>query len=738
MKRLWLTRYRPIALALLVGMVMTALVHAWLAHEVRGYIQRDFDTTAKLVGHRIESRVKSQLGLLRGVQSLFLANPKLDRRSFGTLMTQLNLEDRYPGFVAAVFVRAVPKDQLDAFTAAVAESTVGTLYPPFKLQPPGPTDPLYIHDYLFPLNARSGLYFGLNVATVPETRAAIEYGRDHNTGLISTPLPLRGLAGEPLGYVLRYPVYLPDRSLATLPARRDAFVGTVSLVFRIDDMVPRVNSHMVGEGATLELWDQGQSAIGAATPPQRLYPVPSAAPNAAQDGFVASQLIDLPGRQWRLTLSGGSTQYIDRYKAEWGLLWGLGIGLSLLIGWVLQRQARSRALALELANEITEDLRAQESQHQRLAQVAESARDLIVSRDIDGRIVYANQTARQAFEHLGKPLAGLTEPLFSSAELADAEQELVMNGELTPPGGEPRYFELSIQPLTDAVGRRVGSALFAHDISHRHQLDAQARTNDARFADLIELAHAWFWEQDDQFRFTFISGSFLRRAGIEPRDLIGRTRWDLGQGGLSEREWFEFRQLVSEHKPFQDFTYLLSIGAKPTLVSVSGKPVFDEHNVFLGYRGIGYDITAIRAAEMQAHSERQKIEAILDSIGDGVITADLQGRIEYLNPVAAALIGWQPEEALGRPIDRIFQTVDEATGLPSPPLLLETLANAHETGPMQRRSLLLNKFGLTLVIQESATPLRDVQGELVGGVLVFRDVSDWWARVGQTDTAATK
>ncbi|SMC27328.1 PAS domain S-box-containing protein [Andreprevotia lacus DSM 23236] len=720
--------YQALWLCLLAGVLLTGLLHLWLAGEIRRDLQQVLDARAHVVAQQLEGRLRLQAELLRGLQGAFAANPNLDRQQFGQLLNQLNVEQRYPGFVTMSFVRAVPRADLAGFEARVQPTLAGSRYPPFRLTPANPAgDMLYITDYVYPVNNATTQYFGLDVGSLPASREAIEYARDYNQGVMTRPYMLVGLPEQSLGYVLRYPVYQPDQPLASVAARRRAFIGTIGVVFRVADVVSWVDPKL-REQVQLALWDQGRflghnSADGAL----RLYPPGDLAPAAAR--YTATELIDLPGRQWRLALGSEQGIYADRYMGIWRMLWLLGIGLALGVGVILQRQRNARDMALSIADEITEDLRAQQNLQRRLVQVAEAAQDVIVSRDVHGRIVYANRAAREAFAAQNRPLLGHTEPLFTSAELASTDKPLMLEGQLHEPGGEQRHYDLRIVPLQDSNERPDGSALFAHDVSGHHRLEVQAKTNDARFTDLIELANGWFWEQDAQYRFTFISGSFLRRLGVDANRLLGKTRWDLGQGGISEQEWFDFRQRVAQHQPFQDFCYLLELGRTPILVSVSGKPIFDEQGVFIGYRGVGHDVTAIRAAELMVRSEKQRIESILDSIGDGVITTDMAGKIEYLNPVASALIGWQPEEALGRPLSRIFQTVDEDTGLPSEPLPQPILDGTTLDGALQRRSVLLNKFGLSLVIQESSMPLRDVNANIVGAVLVFRDVSDWWARV---------
>ena len=84
----------------------------------------------------------------------------------------------------------------------------------------------------------------------------------------------------------------------------------------------------------------------------------------------------------------------------------------------------------------------------------------------------------------------------------------------------------------------------------------------------------------------------------------------------------------------------------------------------IGYEGTLADISKRKAVEMQLSAEKEKAVVTLQSIGDAVLTADADGRVEYLNPVAEELTGWTTAEVQGRPVGEVFQIVNEATRQP--------------------------------------------------------------------------
>ena len=153
-----------------------------------------------------------------------------------------------------------------------------------------------------------------------------------------------------------------------------------------------------------------------------------------------------------------------------------------------------------------------------------------------------------------------------------------------------------------------------------------------------------------------------------------------------------------------------------------------EHQVALAlYLSTGSVIIAIchalRAAECRAARQREELQVMLSSIGDGVITADAQGRVSLMNPVAAALTGWSPAEASGRPRPEGFRILNEETRQPPENPVMNALAQRRIVG-LANHTVLISKDGAERPIDDSGAPILDPQGKVVGAVLIFRDVSE--------------
>jgi len=129
-----------------------------------------------------------------------------------------------------------------------------------------------------------------------------------------------------------------------------------------------------------------------------------------------------------------------------------------------------------------------------------------------------------------------------------------------------------------------------------------------------------------------------------------------------------------------------------------------------------------RRAEQAAREQHELLRVTLNSIGDAVITTDAMGLATFLNPVAQRLTGWTTEEAIGQPLTRIFSILNEQTRQP----VIDPFAHALRQGEavgLANHTLLIARDGSERPIEDSAAPIREADGRVVGLVLVFRDVT---------------
>jgi diguanylate cyclase (GGDEF)-like protein/PAS domain S-box-containing protein len=130
-----------------------------------------------------------------------------------------------------------------------------------------------------------------------------------------------------------------------------------------------------------------------------------------------------------------------------------------------------------------------------------------------------------------------------------------------------------------------------------------------------------------------------------------------------------------------------------------------------------------KAAEEALFFEQQRAEVTLNSIGDAVISIDLLGTVTYLNPVAARMIGWLRDEALGRPLLEVFNIID-ATTREAALNPMETAIQLDTTVALTPNCLLVRRDGVEAAIEDSASPIHDRGGQVIGAVIVFHDVTE--------------
>ncbi len=142
----------------------------------------------------------------------------------------------------------------------------------------------------------------------------------------------------------------------------------------------------------------------------------------------------------------------------------------------------------------------------------------------------------------------------------------------------------------------------------------------------------------------------------------------------------------------------------------------------LQFTGTVRDITERKLVESQLHRERDLAQVTLASIGDGVITTDEAGMVQYINPVAARLTGWPAHQAKGQAISTVYRLQDEATGQALPNPVREVLRRG-QVKPHREHALLLRRDQGNVPVLDNAAPIRSREGFIIGAVLVFHDVT---------------
>jgi PAS domain S-box-containing protein len=189
--------------------------------------------------------------------------------------------------------------------------------------------------------------------------------------------------------------------------------------------------------------------------------------------------------------------------------------------------------------------------------------------------------------------------------------------------------------------------------------------------------------------------------------------------GFNEEEYLEsLREIpVVSREKLKSITALL--GEIATIISEMG---YTQLMAKKEAEALEAEIIERRRVEHKLIEEREQLMVTLRSIGDGVITTDINGNITLMNKVAEKLTGWKFCDSFGKPLHQIFKIVTEDTheGLPNP---ADMVFESGHTVKLPEATRLIRKDGRELLIADSGAPLRKHDGSIAGVVLVFRDVT---------------
>lgn len=141
------------------------------------------------------------------------------------------------------------------------------------------------------------------------------------------------------------------------------------------------------------------------------------------------------------------------------------------------------------------------------------------------------------------------------------------------------------------------------------------------------------------------------------------------------------------------------------------------------YEALQAELSERRRIQDILFEEKERAEVTLYSIGDAVITTDIHAQVDYLNPVAENLTGWKLKEAIGQPLEKVFQVVNEE----SRKNVIDPVARCLQEGrvvELANHSILIRRDGSEYSIDDSAAPIRNRKGEIIGAVLVFHDITE--------------
>jgi diguanylate cyclase (GGDEF)-like protein/PAS domain S-box-containing protein len=277
-----------------------------------------------------------------------------------------------------------------------------------------------------------------------------------------------------------------------------------------------------------------------------------------------------------------------------------------------------------------------------------------------------------------------------------------------PTAGEARIMARAAQLAGIAIERRLA--------------EEALRGSEAKFRGLFESIAEGVYQSTRNGRLLSVNPAFVAMLGYaSAEELYAMPSAAALYWNPTDRA--EFARKVEAAGEIRDAEFLMRRRDGQQLVILENARLMrDASGRTLGYEGTIANITERKRAEQAIFAEKERAQVTLQSIGDAVISTDRAGSIEYINPVAETLTAWGLAEARGQPIGAVLRLVNELTREPVESSLRAALGHAGAAAPADH-SVLITRAGNEVAIQESAAPIRDRSGKIMGAVVVFHDVT---------------
>lgn len=260
------------------------------------------------------------------------------------------------------------------------------------------------------------------------------------------------------------------------------------------------------------------------------------------------------------------------------------------------------------------------------------------------------------------------------------------------------------------------------DITQRRHAEEALRENELKFRALAETTSSaiYIWQDG---KFIYANPAAVKLTGYTINEILSAKGLDF----IIHPDYIPIiknRLITRQNGDRKPAHYEVKLIAK------KGNDIWiDLNSIMIEYKnrpaiiGTVYNITERKKMEEALASEKERLAVTLYSIGEGVITTDINGRIVLANRISEQLTGYTQEEAKGKKLDDIFETLDEKSRTPIAGTF-EKIINIGNKKEAYMSSILISKKGEERIISESGAPIRDRESKIVGAVLVFRDITE--------------
>lgn len=310
-------------------------------------------------------------------------------------------------------------------------------------------------------------------------------------------------------------------------------------------------------------------------------------------------------------------------------------------------------------------------------------------------------------------------------------------------------FNLSSAIVKDEAGDVLGTIIVGYDVRYKKMLEQALTESERKYKKLYSMVSLMcdnvpdlIWAKDLDKRYIFANKAtreMLLDADVS-EEVIGKadeiffTR--AKAVNTEDKIWFSYNEkggdsdlLTIETKKAGRFLESGTLKGNYVYMDVHKAPFWDENNRIIGLVGCGRDVTGEKRiekerlrAEQQLSREKERLSVTLNSIGDGVISTDIQGNVLMMNKVAEELTGWTKCQAEGKPIDDVFVMF----GPRKENIRVYPVTSVLKSGRIiefDKKSFIIGKEGQRINLACNGAPISDQEGKTIGVVIAFSDIT---------------
>jgi diguanylate cyclase (GGDEF)-like protein/PAS domain S-box-containing protein len=325
---------------------------------------------------------------------------------------------------------------------------------------------------------------------------------------------------------------------------------------------------------------------------------------------------------------------------------------------------------------------------------------------INYRAVVAKEDAKNMFKDFntvyrtGKSLKGLSYHLIRK----DGTREIA---------------ELSVSPRRDQKGQIIGFCGVGRDITERLRMEETLRRSEEKYRTILEDMEESYYEVDLAVNFTFFNSALCRQLGYSREELMGMNYRVYTPPDDVKKVFQAYNQVYRTAEPIKlyDMEQVRKDGTR-IIAQTSIFPLLNEKDEIIGFRGVGRDVTRRVRMEEALRQSEERYRTILAEIEEGYYEVDLAGNIKFVNKAACRQFGYSEEELIGSNY-RAYVPKEDIKGV------YKAWNKVYRTGePLQSYPFAtVKKDGTQIFVENSVSPLRDKNRNIIGFRAVSRDVT---------------